>query len=405
MRWRYLLGLIMILCFLQTGCWSRKELNQISIPMAQALDWDRENGKIIMTVQIANPTAMGKTNESKSGGEQPFYIAASSGFTQGEAERNLYKQVTRPLFWQHIRVTIISEDFARNNLASSIDYLDRALVLRRNMLLLVTPGRASEVLTIEHPVEKMSGQAIFYLAKEAFKHSETYSPSNTNDFLIALSTKGIEPVLARLTVKELKASGPEEGQQTKSGGQMAKILELSGSAVFKAEKMIGWLNDAETRGLLWVRGKTKNAMLILKYPGSGNKAELVTILNQNTNTQIKPEFTNGKLQITVAIKAEGRLSGASFNEKDPTQTDILKSLDRQYASAIKREIRLALVKAQDDYDADIFGFGLAISRKYPKLWKKLEPKWDDEFRLLDVNLKVTAHIRRTGLTLKPTKRE
>lgn len=44
-------------------------------------------------------------------------------------------------------------------------------------------------------------------------------------------------------------------------------------------------------------------------------------------------------------------------------------------------------------------------RRYPKLWKTIKPNWDEEFRRLEVIVKVKASLRRMGLTLKPTQNE
>jgi spore germination protein KC len=376
--------------------------------MAAAIDQAAEKDKIIFTIQVVNPSAMKKAPEGGGvGTARPFFIAASSGFILGDAERHLYAHVTRPIFWQHMRVLIISEDLARTNLASIVDYLDRVAAFRRKMLLLVTPGKARDALALEEPVEKLSGQAIYNLAREGFKHSQAYYPSDINDFLKALSIKGIEPVLARLEINRPKEPEPTPAidKQDDNKGELPETLEMSGSAVFKTEKMVGWLNSEETKGLLWVRGKAKNVMLVLKYPGSKDKEELISIISQRVNSSIRPELINGKLQMTVDIKTEGRISGQSFTTRDPSKPENIKLLDQQYAGSIKRQVRQALTRAQGKYNADVFGFGLAVSRKYPKLWKGLGPKWDDQFRRLGVNIKVTAYIRRMGLTLKPTKRE
>lgn len=395
----------MLLCLLPAGCWSRKEITNLSIVIAQAIDQAAENDKLICSVQIVNPAAMQKTAEGGGGGaEKPFFIATSSGFTIADAERNLYKHVARPLFWQHIRVLIISEELARTKMEAILDSLDRVAAYRRKMLLVVTPGKAREALEAEPPIGKLSGQMIFDLARITYKHSEAYYPSDINNFLIALSGNGIEPVLARLEIKKINEPESSAAQQG-MGPAKRKILQLSGSAVFKAEKMVGWLNDVETRGLLWVRGKALNNMLVLKYPGSKDKEELITILNQRVSSKIRPEMVGGKLRVIVEIGAKGRISEQSFTAKDPAKTDIFKLLDRQYAAAIEREVRLALARAQNDFTADIFGFGLAISRQYPKLWKQMKPDWDEEFRRLEVIVKVKASIRRMGLTLKPTQPE
>jgi spore germination protein KC len=396
-------GIIVSFCLCQaTGCWSRKELNNLSLVMAGAIDQGSGPDKFIYTVQIVNPAAIERTADDAGQGGKPYYTASSSGFTLADAERHLYKHVPRPLFWQHMRVTLISEELARNSLSLIVDYLDRIPAFRRKMLLLVTPGKSRDALSVETPVENFSGQAIYNLARESFKHSEAYYPSDINNFLINLSTPGIEPILARLTIKPRKKATPTNNRLNPEETQRSSILELSGSAAFKADKMIGWLDDIETRGLLWTQGKAQNLMLVLKYPGAAKQDYLLTVLNQRSACIVKPEFRNGQLQISLGIKAEGRTSGVNFNEKNFTQPEIIKKLDCQYALAIKREISMALARAQSEFHADIFGFGLAVSRKYPRLWKKLQPDWDRHFSRLKVNLQVTARIRRTGLTLNPT---
>jgi spore germination protein KC len=400
-----LFGIIVSFCLCQvTGCWSRKELNQLSLIMASAIDQGVDPEKIVFTVQIVNPTSIEKTPDQAGQDGKPYYTASSAGFTLADAERHLYKHVPRPLFWQHMRVTLISEVLARNSLSSILDYLSRITSFRRNMLLLITPGKARDALSAEAPLENLSGPAIYNLARESFKHSEGYYPSDINNFLINLSTPGIEPTLAQLTIKSLKKTKPTNERFNPKEAQHSSLLELSGSAAFKADKMMGWLNDIETRGLLWTQGKAQNLMLILKLPGAKQDA-LLTVLNQRSVCIIKPEFHNGQLQITLVIKAEGRTSGVSFTAKNFTQPEIIKKLDHQYALAIKREIRMALTKAQNEFHADIFGFGLAVSRKYPRVWKRIKPDWDHQFSRLKVNFQVTARIRRIGLMIQPVSPE
>lgn len=382
-----------------TGCWSRKELNRLSIIMAAAVDPGVEPDKIVFTVQIVNAASIKNDTNTTGNAGKPFYTVSSSGLTLADAERHLYKLVDRPLFWQHARAIIVSEKLVRTNPAAMLDYLERNPAFRRNMLLLVTSGPARDALKTPFPAEKNFGRAIYNLATEAVHHSEAYYPSTINDFLITMSTPGIEPVLAHLEVLSVgNGSAPDNSAATTP-------LELSGGAVFKGGLMIGWLNADETQGLLWAQGKAQKLPLILKYPGSRDKKELLTILNQRSKCTIKPEFSAAKPRITIAIKAEGRTSGVSFTDKDFTQPAIIKALDHQYTLAIKRKVRLVLAKAQGEYRSDIFGFGLAISRKYPRLWKKLGPNWDSDFSHLKVNLKVTGNIRRIGLTTKPVTSE
>jgi len=57
-------------------------------------------------------------------------------------------------------------------------------------------------------------------------------------------------------------------------------------------------------------------------------------------------------------------------------------------------------KAQEEYNADIFGFGNQIYKKHPGLWKKIGKDWDRIFPLVEVNYDVKVTLRRTGIILR-----
>ena len=60
----------------------------------------------------------------------------------------------------------------------------------------------------------------------------------------------------------------------------------------------------------------------------------------------------------------------------------------------------ALNKAQE-LNADVFGFGEALHRKYPKQWKELEKDWDEIFPELEVEIVVETQVSRSGISIKP----
>ena len=61
----------------------------------------------------------------------------------------------------------------------------------------------------------------------------------------------------------------------------------------------------------------------------------------------------------------------------------------------------ALDKAQKTLKTDIFGFGEAIHRKYPKVWEKIKSDWNDKFLDLPVSITVEAETIQLGEITKP----
>jgi spore germination protein KC len=401
---------VLILCIFLSGCWGQKEINRLSIVMASAIDLAEETDNIDFTVQIANPAqaASIEGGGGRGGGQEAFLMVTGSGKTLGEAERDLYNRLPRLLYWNNMQGIIISAAFARKKLDAIIDYLDRPTVFRRDMFMVVTPGKAKEVLAVKSLTEKMSGLTIDNIQKLAFKHCKTVYPSDIHDFLLDLSADGVEPILARLEIispsSQNKDQKKKKQNKTGNAGQQ-EMLQLLGSAIFQNTKMVGWLNGVETRGALWVWGEMRLGMLTFKYPDSKSKGKLVSVLNQTSSCKIKLDIKDGKPQITVNIEAEGRFSGINFKtDTTITTPKMMAKCDKLYSKAIETEVkRTVAITQKKEYASDIFGFGEVIARSQPKLWRKLKPHWHEEFCKLEVKVKAEAHIRRIGLTLGSSK--
>lgn len=85
---------------------------------------------------------------------------------------------------------------------------------------------------------------------------------------------------------------------------------------------------------------------------------------------------------------------------DIRQPAVIKKMEKGAGKEIKKELQIAIKQAQTN-KVDIFGFGEALARMRPNQWEKLKSEWDDVyFPKLDVDVKVEAYIRRTGLRNK-----
>lgn len=85
-----------------------------------------------------------------------------------------------------------------------------------------------------------------------------------NDFLVRLTSKSSHPFA---TAIEVFSEEKQEEQGGDKEGKMVLRLRAGGTAVFKKDKLVGWLDNAETRGLLWVLGKVQSGILVVPAPG------------------------------------------------------------------------------------------------------------------------------------------
>ncbi|WP_025698259.1 Ger(x)C family spore germination protein, partial [Paenibacillus forsythiae] len=352
-----------------------------------------DDGKYLLTLQIAVPTMLGPAGgSSKStgagGGTKPTVIVSEEGETIMDAIRKLQKKLPRRLFFSHSRIIVIGEKLAREGVAPVLDFFVRYREARLRSFILFSQGKAADILSLNAKWEKISAEEI---REEEKRHIglQIY----LKDFIYMLLTDGTEPVAAQVALRRSEVDS-EEG----SSGQGMNAA-ITGSAVFRKDKLVGWMDDAETRGVLWLRNELKTSIVTVDIPKDRGEGKISATAVRAT-TQIKPALRNGKLKINVEIDMENTLYENS-SQLDVSNPEVIRYIEQELEQEIRRRIQTTLYKAQKIYNSDIFGLGAAVYRAYPKAWnRQYKERWDDEFSKLEVDIKPHAKVVRTGLTNK-----
>ncbi|WHY65925.1 Ger(x)C family spore germination protein [Neobacillus sp. SuZ13] len=378
---RLLFGVITV--FLLTGCWNRIEVNDIAIVTAIGLDLVEDN-MIRLTLQVAIPTKLGPTGGSSGGGkERSTFVISEKGVTVSEAYRNLQMKLSRRVFFSQSRILLIGESLARKGIFNIIDFYTRFQQPRMNSFIMFTEEAASEVIKNIPNLESVSAEETKELAKLSVG-LKVY----VRDFLNMLLTDGVEPY-----APQYKLTSLEVDTENESG----KVQTINGAAVFKKDKLIGWMDETETRGILWLRNEIEGGVISIKIPkekGGGN----ISFDIIRSKTQILPHHEHGQMKITVNVTSEmSAIENASklelFNPK------VIEEIQKNIEKEIKDRIQLVVNKAQKEFQSDIFGFGQAVYREYPKAWNTFYKKnWNHEFSQVDVNINSKVYIRRIGLS-------
>jgi spore germination protein KC len=381
--------LIYILCLLLplvlSGCWNRRELDQIAVVEAMGID-KLEDGQISLTYQLLRPSGVKGTSPGgeKGGGGKGVWVVTATGETVFDAIRNATAQVARRSYFGHNKVIIIGEESARSGIMPILDLAVRDPELRELVYVFITKGKASDIIKAEHPQEKIPAKGIESLAKATIASSKV-----PHIFLIDvmkdLVSKTSEPFIPGIELTGRKADETVD-----------KLFELHGTAIFKDDKMVDWLGPEETRGLLWILGDVKSGIIVVSSPGDESKNVALEIIR--ASSKVTPEMDDGELTVTVEVKEEGNL-GEQMSQVDLSKPDTFKELEEKQAAVIKGEILAALSKAQK-WGVDIFKFGEKYHRKFPAEWPELEENWEDEFSNIKVDIVVDAKLRNTGITSK-----
>lgn len=380
--------ILMFSMLLLPGCWNWVEIEERAILAAIGFDKAAEEGQVEVTAQIIKP---GELKPGEGGGGEAVIVYSGTGYGMFDAVRSMAREVGRKLYFPEMHVMVVGEDLAREGIGSVMDFLMRDAEPSVRMWVLVTRGQAKEVLETPIPTEKVWGVGLSKMVKASEAHGKV-PVVDVLDFMKAVKSTTTCPVATGI---EITGTEKKPEQEAVAPG---KTPVLRGTAVFKDYKMTGWLDETQTRGLLWVKGEVKSGIIVVPTPGNENKLMFLEIIR--ADSKIEAEISDGRVTITVKVKEEGNIGEVVPNNVEIKKPEIIKTIEARQREAIENEIWAAVTRAQE-LNADVFGFGEAVRRKYPREWPQYEKMWDELFPALDVVVEVEAKIRRTGMVTNP----
>lgn len=411
-----MLSLIIILLLFLPGCWDRREINELAFISSFA--FDLEGDERIVTAEIIRPAAVAGGGEGGGGGsgaaalpQRAAIISSERGNTFYAAGRRLALRLPRCAYVAHTTAVLVGEGLARQGLTEVLDFLDRQQEFRRSTFILVTRGPARGILIrAQGGLETTLGRELTGLDKWVKVSGYGFIPS-VHDVLLDLSGKAAATAIPVLELSPQPLPPVVGGQASRSdasarsGGQgvsgaaepeIVRTVRLNGAGLFHHDKLVGWFDERQSRGLAWVKNKVRRAVLELRC-AEDQKAVSVEITEAKSETKFL--MHNGRIQALIKVEVEGSLLEQQCFHDFTTEAAI-KSLESQIANIITEEINSAIAEAKKA-GTDVFDFGGTLYRKEPKLWKQIAPQWDEEFKKLPLTIQVKAKIRRTGLTGRP----
>jgi len=373
--------LCFFLVFALSGCLGAREINDLEIVIGMGVDKDENAGNILLTAQVVKENAVGGASGNGGGGDdEAYWNVSSKGESIFDAVRQMTHKTGNRLFISHNQAVIFGNDVAKEGLQEYIDFFLRAHEMRPAALILVAEDRASDVLDAKPETEKFPAMNIAKLVKTYGFTSHLYKV-NMKDFALWLMSDTTAPLAPLLTIIQ-------NGEN--------KEIYVSGMAAFKNGKMVGKLNHDESRGLLWVLGEVRSGVIIVPSPNETGKAVLEIL---KAKSKVTPEIKDGKIVMHIKIKEESSLSEQSTTE-NLADDKAFEKIQKSSAEVIRQEIMAAFDKSRE-FNADIFGFGEMLHKKYSNEWKTLKDNWDEIYPTIELNIDVESKIIKTDLLKKP----
>lgn len=416
----------LLLSPLLSGCWDYVEYEDLAQITIMGTDYNPQTDEITVTIQFPSikREKTGGAGATEAGPQ--WVVRSATGKNTFDAINKLQEIMPQRLFYGYIKVFLVGEEMAKHKLRDLFALVDRTPVMRSSAYIAVAEGTAEYVIKTRDPSQFSTGDKIHKLI-QLVPESGSASAIAMSELLEHLAIGGLEPAIPVIrseeTTDNLSKSGKSGSEEDNKSGDSKKsgkdqqsqsdqpkaashkehpgTLRIGGMAAFQGENLVGMLDARESRGVNFIRGKKIHTYLVSASAGETAVDQLYfRILESKSNIKVRLENGQPTVAVTVVVKADLR-KYYEHTGSDFIFGEALDQIEESLAKSIREDVEAALQRGQRELRTDIFGFGFALYRKYPRAWKEeyLE-QWTDIFPHVPVTVQVNTKVVNVGITTR-----
>jgi len=395
-----LIGLVLMTTVF-SGCNSGyQETDSVAYILAVGVD------KGSSTYQIALPTAVGSTTGSSGKSKEKTTETITIIAPTMANLRSLSKTfVSRTLDASHNKVYIVGEEMARAGLEDSLAPQVRFYEYRGSEFIIIVKGSADDFIRQNTPELETLPSKYYENLMSLSPGTGFFVRTTLHNFYYGMKNNGIAAYAPLAAVnRQIEESHKAPSEATKSTVEYdepgiiprtgGNSVELMGLAVFRGDKMVGTLNNKETRAFSIVKGFFKDAYLSVADPfDPKHSISIICWLKEKPKITVHLQDQHAVIDIQVTIEGSitGNKMGINYNLDENRFL-----LEESFSQDIRHDIE-QMIKHTQEYGSDITGFGL-YARKYFRTYQEYTDfDWVDTYSNADVHVNVNVVIRRTGL--------
>ncbi|KJD46478.1 spore gernimation protein [Paenibacillus terrae] len=375
----------LLTCCMLTGCWSSRPVEDLNLETGIALDvgqvspqeayieqeggYYRKKNLIKGTFQFLLPER-GKGSGGPPAQSKTFYNMTETGDSLLEMLREVSLRSNRPAIGFHLKTIIISSSLLQKlPMYELLDFFAGDNDIRPSVQLLISTEKAGDALE-----EKVPGETPAFILKDVFVNRKR-------------NARMIKPMSLVKVIGPMKAHTSFLLPNVITG---EKEVKLAGAGVIqgKTQKYIGFLNESEVEGLMWLKGEVDGGTLKSKDPKVG---KIIVYEIESVKSHTKATVHGNDISFHVHMRATGRISenlnpGQDFSKKNLLSRE--ENILQEEANTIAEKTLAKMHKLR----VEIGGFGEALRIQHPKVWRKVKKDWDKTFSSIPVRFSTDIQI-------------
>jgi spore germination protein KC len=400
------LWLVFMNIFLLTGCWDRRELEDKAYVIGLGLDRSKIEGKIKVTMLLANPE-VGSMQGGGGSTEKPREIISFDAIDFIAARGTANTIVSRVISYDLLKIIVVSEEFAKDPEFFPILY-DAAYdkEIRMNTYVAISKEKASQYFLNNRPkMETRPHKYYQYMVEHGIQNG--LIPNSTLFRFFKTVDRGTDLFLAMNTTA--KKEHPQiRGEDNYYAGQVNASGELDdtqfmGSVVFRNGRMVGKLTGQETNIVNTLDDTTNIQDFIIDipnpFPGTIKQMAVRVMKRENNKVKMNLKGPRPKITITLPLKFEVMSNPTNVNFNKEKNREILK---KQIARHFKIEHEKLLKKTQEKFKGVPYPLSLDANKYFATNQELEKFNWTKSYVNAIISVKPEVEIVDYGK--KPTRR-
>ncbi|HEX3031640.1 MAG TPA: Ger(x)C family spore germination protein [Bacillota bacterium] len=358
-----LIVVIMVFALFSGGCWDERIYERTGFILQIGVE-SAPDGKLLQTT--SSPVVEAESSKK-------VEIISTEGILLRETREKWKLQSPRILEGGKVQQILFSAELAQKGIQELLEVYERDPANPALAFVVVVDGSPRQLIQHAYKLEDKPRPAFYINQMLEGSRQFAYIPeTRAYDFDIECFAPGLDPITPMLK-------------------SAAKGVQVTGSAVFAGDKMVGRLDTGQTALVLAMRDefpKTEYIFRSVKVPGSHEKTGAAVLLT-NVKKKITTRIQGEKPLIHISLLFEGVVEEYGWNQLEKHHEEIERALSRELTAKCGETV---------DYlqkvGSDPVGLGNLVRAKHNDYWHSVS--WGKGYREAEINIDAKVEIKEYG---------
>lgn len=363
--------IVISLSAMLTGCWDQEIYEKTGFLLQIGVESTGDNRLLISySLPVIDPKAKEKVE---------FLYTPETLFREArEGIRGISPKVVDAGKLQQI---LVSYELAQKGMLNLFDLFERESVIPSVVYIAVVDDSPKEMMEAAQKIGDKPWPAFYINQLLANNISDSKIPdTNIYNYSTLVLAPGIDPIAPILKLQYNKGKG----------------VEVTGTALFSGDKVVGRIDIKQSTLLLAMMGKMKLHAFYkctsLETEQKENEKSGVEFELKKPKTKIKVKVVDNKPKADIDLSFNVKLMELDFYHKYD------KKLEASYEKALSIEIQqkcMKVLKYTQEVGSDPIGIGDIVRARYNSYFEAV--KWEDAYKNIDFNVNVKVNVLNHGI--------